>query len=167
MGADNIFISSMGIGWWVRGRLAGPSAGMFCHIWTSHNHPIFSLIMCSDDTVQPHPFSYLGLTGGSLCNISENSLQKALWRSQPFAVWVFRILGRMCFSAASMPDGQSGPTRTGELATASLVVSSRVGGVLCPQLRAKRRAGTQQILVEFNPRFFNRKDVSNSLTLSS
>lgn len=137
-----------------------------------HDHPIVSLMVqwwCYPTTSLQLPWTdwWLPLYQSPWSHCKRLSEVPSLWLDYWHWVWVFRIPGRTCFSAASMPDGQSGPNRTGELARASLVGSSRVGGVLCPQLRAKYRAGTQQILVEFNTCLFNRKDVFNSLTLSS
>lgn len=96
------------------------------------------LITCSDDALQTHAFRCPGLT---YCN--RPSEGPSFWLDYPGWVWVFRILGRMCFSGASVPGGQSGPPRTGELATARLAASSRVEGALHPQFRDKHREGNQ------------------------
>lgn len=67
MGADNVFISQMDVGEWVRGSLAGLSQrGCSIRFETAEEHPIFPLIMCTADAVQPHPFSSPGLTGVSI-----------------------------------------------------------------------------------------------------
>lgn len=80
MGADDIFISNMGVGEWVRGRLAGlAQRGCSTVFETAQYHPTLPVIIRSDNAVQSHPTRSPGLTGGSLWNcLRERSLEKAL-----------------------------------------------------------------------------------------
>ena len=88
-------MSSVGVGEQVRGKLAGSSAGMFCH-----DRPIVFLIVCGDDTLQPHPFSYSGLTGGSLCNNLSELIAKASLKVPAFGL----ITGIECGSLESQGE---------------------------------------------------------------